>query len=137
MFTFFERLVEIKIKSRLHCIDIDNNTIEFRYQEVCPKDLNFCVVNLGISRGGHTARGYWELRWTILRTKVPTSYLILLYYISVNFNGKNKIQGVLINMGIERRLESRLWFLIFNAWQRKYKNEVYLSRVLKIEKYIS
>ena len=28
-----------------------------------------------------------------------------------------------INMGIEIRLESRLSFLIINAWQRKYKNE--------------
>ena len=46
-------------------------------------------------------------------------------------------------MGIERRLESRLRFLIFNACERKYKNEavyvlrafhkvVYPSRVLKI-----
>ncbi len=26
-------------------------------------------------------------------------------------------------MGVERRHESRLWFLIFKEWQRKYENE--------------
>ena len=35
----------------------------------------------------------------------------------------NKVQGVPINMRMERRLESRLWFLISNAWQRMKKNE--------------
>ena len=34
-----------------------------------------------------------------------------------------ELQGVPINMGIERRLGNRLKFLIFNAWQKKYKNE--------------
>jgi len=34
-----------------------------------------------------------------------------------------EVQGVTINMRIERRLESRLGFLIFNAWQKNEENE--------------
>ncbi len=37
------------------------------------------------------------------------------------FKYRLSLQGVPINMGIERRLESRLWFLIFNAWQLAIK----------------
>ena len=32
------------------------------------------------------------------------------------------VQGVPINIVIKKPLESRLWFLIFKAWQRRYKN---------------
>ena len=57
-------------------------------------------------------------------------------------NGEKRLNYLCsVHMGIERRLESRLWFLIINTWERKYKNEVvrafhklvFLSRVLKID----
>ena len=49
------------------------------------------------------------------------------------------VQGVPINIGIERRFESRLWFLIFNEWQRNKNEAERLKSISKsgLHKYLS